>query len=303
MTENTAVISHTDSALPQRKVVFDFSRTPLHWLPGDAFSSHLISEIHLLLPEGEFWFCRLYNQALPLITDERLKADVRGFVRQEAVHGRAHANAISGFLEAHNIRTLENQKLMQWLFQNLLGDNPLGLKLPDFLKRLWLVFRLGIIASIEHFTCVLGKYIIEQKYFDGGDPVMVDMLRWHGAEEIEHRCVAFDLYQHLGGRYPMRFLMLALIAPVLIYLWVSGAASIMRQDPAFAGIKPSMWRPWLWRQWARVAREGKIPSIWWLVREAFRYLNPRYHPLHEASTQQALDYLRTSPAALAAAQK
>jgi uncharacterized protein len=38
----------------------------------------------------------------------------------------------------------------------------------------------------------------------GTDPVMLDMLRWHGAEEVEHKAVAFDTMKHrvpgIGGR-------------------------------------------------------------------------------------------------------
>jgi predicted metal-dependent hydrolase len=39
----------------------------------------------------------------------------------------------------------------------------------------------------------------------GADPEMVDLVKWHGAEEIEHRTVAFDLYRHLGGGYIARY--------------------------------------------------------------------------------------------------
>ena len=44
-----------------RKVVFDFSKSDLVWIPNDNFSSHLINGVNLLLPAGEFWFFRVFN--------------------------------------------------------------------------------------------------------------------------------------------------------------------------------------------------------------------------------------------------
>ncbi|MFN3586070.1 MAG: metal-dependent hydrolase [Moraxellaceae bacterium] len=300
MSHESTSASHTGHALPQRKVSFDFSNTPLHWLPGDAFTSHFINEIHMILPAGEFWFCRVYKEALPEVTDPQLRDDVKGFIRQEAVHGRAHSEAIKNFLDAHGMETRSYLRGVEWLFGRLLDSKPLGISLPGPLARLWLRFRLGIIASIEHFTCILGKYVIEQRYFDQGDPVMVDMLRWHGAEEIEHRSVAFDLYQHLGGGYVARWLMFALVAPILLWFWVAGAAHLMRQDPALAPHRPAIWRPWFWQEWSRIAERGHMPSLRWLLAETLRYLRRDYHPVNEASTEMALAYLDRSPAVQAA---
>ena len=30
---------------------------------------------------------------------------------------------------------------------------------------------------------------------------MLDLLRWHGAEEVEHRALVYDVYHHVGGSY------------------------------------------------------------------------------------------------------
>jgi len=56
------------------------------WLAPAAEPSLLRLCINLLLPAGEFWFCRVFNKALPYITDLVLLEDVKGFVRQEAIH-------------------------------------------------------------------------------------------------------------------------------------------------------------------------------------------------------------------------
>ncbi len=59
--------------------------------------------LHMLLPSGELWFCRLYNKALPLVSDARLRDDVQGFIRQEAMHSRAHDGAIQRYLSRFDI--------------------------------------------------------------------------------------------------------------------------------------------------------------------------------------------------------
>jgi predicted metal-dependent hydrolase len=71
----------------------------------------------------------------------------------------------------------------------------------------------------------------------------------------------------------------------------------MRQDPALAKKKPSVLNPWMWLEWERQARAGLLPSLFWLAAQELRYLNPWYSPEAEASTEQALAYLDSSPAA------
>lgn len=295
--------SRTEGSLVPRKVAFDWSDTPLEWIPGQPFASHFINEINLLLPAGEFWFCRLYNQALPHVTDAKLREDVQMFIRQEAMHARAHGGAVVEYLHTHGIETESNTRFEDWMFEALLGDAPLGVPVPAFARKRWLVFRLGIIAAIEHMTCVLGKYALHNRQWDeaGADPVLLDLLRWHGAEEIEHRSVAFDLYRHLGGDYPSRYYLAAIAMPAIFGLWVHGAAHIMKQDPRFADRKPSAFRPWIWLEWLRQSRSGYLPSPLWLAAEELSFFSPWYDPVNEASTDEALAYLEGSAAAARAA--
>jgi predicted metal-dependent hydrolase len=296
--------SHTPQRLIPRKVQFDWADTPLEWIPGHPYPSHLINQINLILPAGEFWFCRLYNQALPLVQDAKLREDVQAFIRQEAMHGRAHSAATAEYLNAHGVDTGYNTRVMDFLFEQVLADAPFGRKVPKLLQRRWLVFRLGIIAAVEHMTCVLGRWVLENRKLDeaGADPVVLDLIRWHGAEEVEHRCVAFDLYRHLGGGYASRYYLASIVIPMVFGLWADGAAHLMRQDPRFARHRPSAWRPWLWREWQRVANEtGLLPSLPWLLRRELPFFFPSYNPVNEASTEDALAYLESSPAARKAA--
>jgi uncharacterized protein len=280
------------AAIRPRRVQFEWHDTPLHWIPGDPFATHLINVLHLLLPAGERWFVEVYREALPLVRDERLRADVRGFMGQEAIHARAHA-AVLESLRSRGIETGPYTRKIDWLCERLLVSDAA----PRLLRGPWLRFRLAGIAAVEHFTCVLGNWILDAEALDraGADRVMMDLLRWHGAEEVEHRSVAFDLSRHLSGRlaYPARFAAMALVAPILGVLWYLGTRFLLRHDATLIG------RRFGWRDFFRAVREGRAPGRE-LVRAIPRYFRAGHHPRHEGSTERALAYLRTSPAASAA---
>lgn len=256
--------------------------------------------LHMLLPSGELWFCRLYNKALPLVSDARLRDDVQGFIRQEAMHSRAHDGAIQRYLSRFDIDSKPFTDKMDFLFERLLCDYPLGQnRLTRALDGWWLRQRCAIIAAVEHFTCVLGRWVLEARELDrrGSDPVMLDLLRWHGAEEVEHRSVAHDLHVHLGGSFVTRQLTMLLVIAILVYLLADGTRTLLDQDPSLRGAK----RQGFLRTWWRLGKQGLLPNLARTFRDVARYFNPWYHPEHEANTQEALEYLANSPAARRAA--
>lgn len=296
------------SPLKARRVEFDFTQTPLHWLPDDVFSTHIINGIHLLLPEGELWFCRVYNQAMPLISDPKLKADVKGFIRQEAVHSRAHSKAQT-YLERHGLSMDDYVERIEWLFGTFLGDAPFGIKALQrrALKKHWLVLRVGLIAAIEHFTGVLGQWAMDNESWEAsGDAAMVDLFKWHLAEEVEHRTVAFELFDHLCqtqlGFYLSRQALMALVFPLFIYFIAEGGRSLARQDPhrdARSMARKTV--PQLLLQLEKAGNKtGNVPTFRFLLNATARWASPRFHPINEGNTEQALAYLARSPAARAA---
>jgi predicted metal-dependent hydrolase len=286
-----------------RRVRFGWDATPLHWA-GDPQTTHTLNVLHLLLPAGERWFVELYRQILPGVGDERLRADVKGFIGQEVTHSRAHA-AVLDHLAAQDVDTTGYTRWIDWMFDRLLGDRPFGLGRPShgWLGRRWDRHRLGYIAAIEHLTAALGGWLLAAGAYDGDggrgragdvDPVMLDMLRWHAAEEVEHRAVAFELYVDQGGTYVERLVTAAGVVPALVLLWVGGTAFLMRHDPTGPG------RP-TWRSFRRAGRAGTLPTLGELLRMVPRYLRPGHHPLQDGSTAAAVAYLARSPAAAAAA--
>ena len=295
--------------LKARRVQFDFASTPLHWLRDDPFSTHIINGIHMLLPAGELWFCRVYNQALPLVTDDVLREEVRGFIRQEAIHSRQHSKAQS-YLEAHGLNVDAFVDRVEWLFGTFLGDAPFGLTLlkRKVWEKQWLIMRVGIIAAIEHFTGVLGQWAMDNESWEqNGDATMVDLFKWHLAEEVEHRTVAYELFEHLCetelGFYLSRQALMAIVFPLFIYFISEGGRSLARQDPdPEARRMGNMLIPQLLLELQKVGtKKQNVPTFSFLLRATARWVVPGFHPIHEGDTEQALAYLARSPAAQAAA--
>ncbi|XID76114.1 metal-dependent hydrolase [Alkanindiges sp. WGS2144] len=289
--------------LVARKVQFDFSDSPVDWIPEDKLASHVINGVNLLLPAGEFWFCRVYNKVLPYIRDEQLKEEVLGFIRQEAIHGRTHLQA-QQFLEQHGYDLQPALKRINWVFEKLLGEAPFGiaaLNRPS-LEKPWLFLRVGLIAAIEHFTGVLGQWSLDNSSWDKADPVIADLFRWHLAEEVEHRTVAFDLYEHIigheAGFYWSRQALMVLMYPLFILALMGTARSLGQQDEDQA-IKRLMSKnilSFLWKFEQNANTTKHIPSLSFITKATIRWISPRFHPIHEGNTQQALDYMARSPA-------
>ncbi|MFJ9408976.1 metal-dependent hydrolase [Streptomyces sp. NPDC101393] len=295
----TAPLPQEPHPIAPRRVSFDWRGTPLHWIPEEPTATHVINVLHLLLPAGERWFVKVFKEALPLVTDEQLLKDVKGFMGQEATHSVQHAYVLD-HLAQQGLDTGPYTRHVDFLFEYLLGEKPpFGLPLPE---QEWLRFRLSLIAAIEQFTAVLGNWVLDADGLDlaDPDPVMLDLLRWHGAEEVEHRAVAFDMYEHTGGeataRYLRRILGMAVTAPVLLHLWAWGAAYLLRHDPQLAA--PSRYSL---SEHNRAVRKGLLPSWRELGSAIPRYLRRSYHPSQEGSLRTAVAYLASSPAARAAA--
>jgi uncharacterized protein len=279
--------------LQPRNVTFDWAELPTHWVPNEPLVTHTCNVLHLLLPEGERWFVDLFTQAIPLIKDDKLREEVLGFIGQETIHARSHQSVLDHW-KAKGIDTDPYVQQVGWMFQKVLGDRNLRGKRREE----WLIERLSIVAAIEHITAMLGNWALNATALDAADadPTMMDLLRWHGAEEVEHRAVAFDLFTHLDGRYLRRVRGMMITAPIMLWLWVRGVVFLMRIDPELGGrVKPR------WRHYFRASHRRLLPSARQLVWRILRYARPSFHPLQEYSTGQAVAYLASSPAAIAAA--
>ena len=272
-----------------RRVAFDYASTPSSFVPGDPHTSHVLNVLHLLLPAGERVFCEVFRKALPLVDDEVLKRDVKAFIGQEAIHSRAHAVVLehlasigvdhSWFLRrVEHAAHLARVRTSRWAW----------------LDRQYLVFQLAVIAAIEHFTSVMGWWIVVSRGLDdaGADPEMMALLRWHGADEVEHRSVAFDTFEAVaGGPAPVRKTVAMLGVFVGMFgTWILGSGYLLRKDPTV----PKGRRRASVVRFVRAGRRGTLPTTRDLVRAVPRYLSPGFHPSHEGRTDVATAYLASA---------
>lgn len=279
-------------ALHARNVQWDWTGLPLHFMDGDPMGTHICNGMNMLLPEGEVFFVETFAEALPLIKDDVVREDVIGFMGQEAMHSSSH-QSILDYLGTQGLDVTPYTDEIQRFFRKILGPRDL----TGRAGRSWLIERVATVAALEHFTSWLGDWGLNANGWDKAlDPQVLDLFRWHLAEEVEHRHVAFDLFTHLDGSYVRRVRTWVIASIGLMILWVKGTAFLMSVDPELAPAQ----RKATWRGYRRAHRKGYIFTPGEIVKMWFQYLRPSYHPRDYGSTSQAVAYLAQSPAARAA---
>lgn len=288
-----AAVEHLIQA---RKVKFDLTQSLIYWAET-PFVTHAINPLHILLPQGELWFCRVFNRVLPEITDPQLYADVKGFIGQEAIHSRSHSHVID-FYKEHGIDLSSFVHLTEVLFKDLVDELPLKQRwLAKLLGKNWLIFQVGAIAAIEHFTSILGMWVLEEKAINNFDPEILRLIRWHGAEEVEHRSVAFDLFQHLCktklGFYAGRQFTMSLVFPLFILLWTRAIRFTIEQDSNLKkGQLPTSMLGILKAIEKEFEQSARLPSVKFIIKSVGSWMKPSYNPRHEGNDQLAAYYFK-----------
>ena len=271
-----------------RRTDFDYDATPDHFVPGDPHTTHVINTLHLLLPPGERWFCAVYRHALPLSDDADLARDVKAFIGQEATHARAHDLVLDHMTE----RGIDPSQFMALAtgVERLARPRQAPSWLPGHraVTRWYLRQQLAVIAAIEHFTAVMGWWILSTDDLDraGVDPEMLALIRWHGAEEVEHRAVAFDAFRAAGGGYVSRAVHMLIVFPAMLAAFAGGTNHLLRKDPNVRRGR----RHFSPIRFVRAGQRGLLPSLQTLCGAVPRYLRRDYHPSVEGSTEVAVAY-------------
>lgn len=277
-----------------RNVRFETADKPMSWIPEHPVASHLVNLLNILLPAGERWFIEVFNEALPLIKDPKLAEDVRGFIGQEAMHAEAHDTVMHDYLVDSGLDVDPLLGQIEYIFETVLGPtkatNPRR-KMNHLIERLWLI------AAIEHFTAVLGDFVLNCTWDEyDADPTLVDLYRWHGAEEVEHRSVAHDVATYFRDSYLTRIRAMAVVGAGFYAIFQRGMRFLVKSDPQ---LNLTWWQ--IQRLRMRDSKLGLLPKYRNLLfKQTLVYFLPGYSPEDMGSTAQAVAYLANSPAARAA---
>jgi uncharacterized protein len=180
-------------AIDARDVRFELGAgVASHWSPAEPEFSHVANGFMATLPHLEPYFIHNIHAAAEQLPPGELRADAEGFNKQEARHAQQHR--------------AWNEVLAQRYPGFEAIEDALKKKLANSRRNDSLAFRLAYTAGFEAITYQVVSFILDERerWLGGADPNLIAMLIWHAAEEVEHKSVAFDVYQAVHGGYWMR---------------------------------------------------------------------------------------------------
>lgn len=218
----TAPTTSAERRVPTRRVDFGFGEVELrrHYMNDDLVFSHFVTVLSCLFPEGEDFFVESVRNYRDRIDDPELAAQVRGFIGQEAIHGREHRafNEALGEL-GYPVRFLDGRVRI--------GLGILSRVAPK-------AHQLALTAALEHYTATLAEVLLTSDTLQTGTDVeeVRELFLWHALEENEHKSVAYDVFQKVCGKERIRVNVMRLATVGFIAALISGTTVSLALDPA-----------------------------------------------------------------------
>ncbi len=175
--------------LQVRRIPFEFDETvPFQWHPTNPEFGLMMNAVSFLVIGFERYIVAAVRDALPLIDDEHVTEEADAFMRQEAVHARAHRGHVKAMIRQFPpLQGTLDAALAS--YDHLLATKPLE-------------FHLAYIADMEATFTPNFKLFLDNcdELFEPGDRRVASLFAWHFVEEIEHRSSAVIVYDSVVGR-------------------------------------------------------------------------------------------------------
>jgi predicted metal-dependent hydrolase len=240
------------------------------WLDQNAFLTAVFNGMSITFPAGEKFFIDSVRHYAGEVTDPVLKGHIKGFCGQEGFHRREHQRYNEALCDArgYDLNKLEGKLTARlvWAQKNL---SPLQ--------------NLAITVAIEHFTAVLAELLLRpDSVMNNADPAMRDLWRWHAAEEMEHKSVAFDVYRAVGGSEALRVSVMKRASFFIGFELMRAVFYILRKDNQLFNF--SLWRKGLA---GLFGKHGAFKGGWAPYREFYAQ---GFHPWQQDTRQLLVDW-------------
>lgn len=178
-------------AMPVRRMNFEFTEDmDLVFIEDDPRLSYFFLGSWMMLPYLEPYLIRTIQVAMEQVSDPALREDMKRFCAQEGQHYRQHARANEIIRKRHPAgpRLAELEREVDALLKQWSADKPLK-------------FNLAYAEGFESMTSAGARTQMEVGMFDYMREPIRGLMFWHIMEEVEHRTVCFDAYEHCVGDY------------------------------------------------------------------------------------------------------
>jgi len=209
------------STINIRSIQPRFEVTPdLHWFGGNPFVSHLVHALSFLFPPGEEMFVKSVNHFKDQITDPDLRRAIKAFAGQEHLHSKSH----------HDFNLWIQKKIpeAEQYCQQIADDINRNY---DRLEKKNPIINLAATVALEHITAVMAAtFLSRPDMLEKIHPEVRSLFIWHAIEEVEHKSVAFDVYQAVGGGYRTRIWALIMSTMILFSKTLYYQGKLLQKD-------------------------------------------------------------------------
>ena len=236
------------------------SRMGRWWLNNDPFATAFYNALSITFPKGEGYFIDSVRNCRDG-TPPKLAAEIQAFIKQEVIHSREHV--------AFNRHVVDQGYDVSLLDRHVDESIALGKGQPP-------IANLAVTMALEHFTAIIAHELLaDPRHLAGAEPEAAQLWRWHAAEEIEHKGVAYDTWLHATRDWPRlrRWLVKAIVMLTVTRRFYigrfQGMIELLRQD----GITgPRAWFGILRYAFVRPAMARKVFGAW------LSFFLPGFHP-------------------------
>jgi len=254
----TRLLSGAQVGIPPRHMNFSFPAEADRYFFFDQnpLASLIFVVFSGVFPPGERFFVESVRRFRDQISDPTLKAQVAGFIGQEALHGREH-DRLNQFFAERQLAVDIPERYVKWSLRQL--------------ERLSPRQQLACTTLMEHFTAHLAEqWLTHEEFRNSSDGEMLKLWYWHALEELEHKTVAYDVFEQVGGTLAERRMALGLVAVIMGPPIMASWGVLLAKEGQLLNVRENVRG-----LWAMFGKNGFISGV---LKHMPTYLKKGFHP-------------------------